>query len=252
MTEETTALVPVNVEDFSMDVRGVQQQITGLHDLMKSTMKEGNHFGVIPGTHKPSLFKPGAEIILVRSRLRPDVRDIKAIEMPDFISFTITLDLYHIPTGNLVGTGVGSCNSRETKFQRESNPWNLHNTFLKMAKKRALIDAVLNATAASEIFTQDVEDIDSPVIQAPAPAAPPPDADKVEQQRAEITSMLREIASDDPTAFSDELEMITEWTDKTGKVVKGKRDVKKLTDKQMGTVHHKVKAHYETWKEQNA
>lgn len=32
------------------------------------------------------------------------------------------------------------------------------NTVLKMAKKRALVDAMLTATAASDIFTQDIED----------------------------------------------------------------------------------------------
>ena len=34
----------------------------------------------------------------------------------------------------------------------------VYNTVLKMAKKRALVDATLTATAASDIFTQDVED----------------------------------------------------------------------------------------------
>jgi len=34
----------------------------------------------------------------------------------------------------------------------------IYNTVLKMAKKRALIDATLTATAASDIFTQDLED----------------------------------------------------------------------------------------------
>lgn len=34
-----------------------------------------------------------------------------------------------------------------------------YNTVLKMAKKRALVDATLTATAASDIFTQDVEDL---------------------------------------------------------------------------------------------
>jgi hypothetical protein len=33
-----------------------------------------------------------------------------------------------------------------------------YNTILKMAKKRALVDAVLTVTAASDIFTQDIED----------------------------------------------------------------------------------------------
>ena len=34
-----------------------------------------------------------------------------------------------------------------------------HNTCEKMAKKRAHVDAILTATAASDIFTQDVEDM---------------------------------------------------------------------------------------------
>ena len=33
------------------------------------------------------------------------------------------------------------------------------NTVLKIAKKRAFVDAVLTATHASHIFTQDMEDI---------------------------------------------------------------------------------------------
>jgi hypothetical protein len=39
------------------------------------------------------------------------------------------------------------------------NPADYYNTVLKMAKKRAHVDAVLTATAASDIFTQDVEDM---------------------------------------------------------------------------------------------
>ena len=35
-----------------------------------------------------------------------------------------------------------------------------YNTVLKMAKKRAHVDAILTATAASDIFTQDIEDMD--------------------------------------------------------------------------------------------
>ena len=34
----------------------------------------------------------------------------------------------------------------------------IYNTVLKMAKKRSLVDATINATAASDIFTQDIED----------------------------------------------------------------------------------------------
>ncbi len=45
---------------------------------------------------------------------------------------------------------------------RKENPdiADTYNTVLKMAKKRAFVDASLTATAASDIFTQDVEDMD--------------------------------------------------------------------------------------------
>jgi len=40
------------------------------------------------------------------------------------------------------------------------NPADYYNTVLKMAKKRANVDATLTATAASDIFTQDIDDDD--------------------------------------------------------------------------------------------
>jgi len=39
------------------------------------------------------------------------------------------------------------------------NPADNYNTVLKMAKKRSLVDATITATACSDIFTQDVEDL---------------------------------------------------------------------------------------------
>lgn len=38
------------------------------------------------------------------------------------------------------------------------NPADYYNTCLKMAKKRAFVDAILTSTAASDVFTQDLED----------------------------------------------------------------------------------------------
>ena len=45
----------------------------------------------------------------------------------------------------------------EEKKYRTSDPYNIINTVLKMAKKRALIDAVLSATRTSGIFSQDLD-----------------------------------------------------------------------------------------------
>jgi hypothetical protein len=49
------------------------------------------------------------------------------------------------------------------------NPADYYNTVLKMAKKRAFVDAVLTVTAASDIFTQDVEDLDDPQLERAEP-----------------------------------------------------------------------------------
>jgi hypothetical protein len=59
------------------------------------------------------------------------------------------------------------------------NPADYYNTVLKIAKKRAFVDAVLTATSASDIFTQDIED--SPELfgadghDVPTTYDPPPD-----------------------------------------------------------------------------
>jgi hypothetical protein len=44
----------------------------------------------------------------------------------------------------------------------DPDPWDKANTLLKMAEKRAHVDATLRATATSGLFTQDAEDIEPP------------------------------------------------------------------------------------------
>jgi len=39
------------------------------------------------------------------------------------------------------------------------NPADYYNTCLKMAKKRAMVDGILSCTAASDVFTQDIEEL---------------------------------------------------------------------------------------------
>lgn len=66
----------------------------------------------------------------------------------------------------MIATGGGA------KIENE-NPADCFNTVLKMAKKRAYVDAVLTATAASDIFTQDLDDLEAnaEAAQQPNPAA---------------------------------------------------------------------------------
>jgi len=76
------------------------------------------------------------------------------------------------------GTGFGT-KKIDGKWQivemgekvEHENPADYWNTVLKMAKKRAHIDAILTATAASDIFTQDIEE--PPETGHDGPAAAP-------------------------------------------------------------------------------
>jgi len=98
-----------------------------------------------------------------------------------------------------VAMGVGACSSYESKFRYRVEWWNQDgdppagqgwertrrgawkrrsenpdlvdacNTVIKMAKKRALVDAALTISGASEKFTQDLEDMDLDTTTQPAP-----------------------------------------------------------------------------------
>jgi hypothetical protein len=208
-----------NIEQAVVPIPSVVEQVAYIQKIMKTVMQEGQHYGKIPNTPKPSLWKPGAEKLLVSFRLDAEYEDLKSIERDDFILKEIKSTLYHIPTGMRVASGVGSANSREEKWRwkktdelvpgpywaakknndtekmrellggvgkpkklpdgrwvilrEREDVWDLHNTLTKMACKRALVAAVLNATAASDIFTQDLEDIQD-VIASEQPQPEPP------------------------------------------------------------------------------
>ena len=55
-----------------LTVAEVKGNIGLIQAVLKDVMKEGVHYGVIPGCNKPSLLKPGSEIILSTFRLACD------------------------------------------------------------------------------------------------------------------------------------------------------------------------------------
>jgi hypothetical protein len=214
-------------------------QAKKIHDAMERVMISGEHYGVIPGTTKPTLYQPGAQKLNLMFRLDPQYLSSligKDIGEGGHLTYKSICTLYHIPTGQRFGSGEGIASTREAKYAyrfaqrkcpecgvsaiaRSKEEWgggyycnrkregcgakfatgderiegqplgrvtneNLadeYNTVLKMANKRALVAATLNVTAASDLFTQDLEDDDDPVARAVTPptVAPPsaaPDA----------------------------------------------------------------------------
>jgi hypothetical protein len=145
---------------------------------MRGVMKEGTHFGTIPGTPKPSLWKAGAEVLCLTFRLAPILESrVVADDMECEWAYTATkrdgsivhgtcLGFFEVEASctisNLNGDSLSRCsarcNNREAKY-RSLSLFEIRNTILKMAEKRAFVSAVLMATGASDIFTQDLDDL---------------------------------------------------------------------------------------------
>lgn len=170
----------------------IRQRVNLVQEVMRNIMIKDTHYGVIPGTKKPSLYKPGAEVLCVTFRIA-DKYVIEDLSAEGIARYRVRCIGEHQVTGDVLGEGVGECSSHEEKYkwrraicQEEFNltPENMRrikfsqwqgkidkqpqvrteasdqaNTVLKMACKRAKIAMTLNVTAASDIFTQDIEDI---------------------------------------------------------------------------------------------
>ena len=181
-----------------------------IDELMKRVLKEGEHYGTIPGAgDRKVLFQPGAQKIsgmfnLGSKPIREDIIDLGNGHR----EYRLIVGVFHYPTGMEVGQAPGSCSTMESKYryrnvadyevtdqkipqdykekkgeyrrkgfgakkvdgqwawvkygdeERTDNPdiADVWNTCYKMAYKRAFVNAILQATGASDFFTQDVEE----------------------------------------------------------------------------------------------
>lgn len=235
-------LQPLTLHDLRDQVNLIQQ-------VMREVMKEGEHYGAIPGTDKSKkvLLKSGAEKLCLTFKLAPRY-DVKETTLPDgHLDCNVVCNLFHAPSDRFLGSGMGSCSTMESKYRwrdsqrvcpncgaaaiikgkaeygggwlcfakkggcgakytdnddkiagqkigRIENPdiADTYNTVRKMAKKRALIDATLTVTAASDIFTQDLEIEErsepKPVNSSP-PAQTQQDVMVNEDQRRELVGL---------------------------------------------------------------
>lgn len=140
-------------------VQATMQKITQFQQVIQNTLHQNHDYGIIPGTDKPTLLKPGAEKILMMMGLRSEFEIVDSTRdfEKGFFQYQVRCKLFK--GDMLITEGLGSCNTRERKYLK-MDPYTMDNTVLKMAKKRALIDAALLVASLSDVFTQDVEDMD--------------------------------------------------------------------------------------------
>lgn len=205
-----------------MAVADIIQHVAVVQEVMRAIMKPDVHYGRIPGAgDKPTLLKAGAEVLCMVFRIA-DSYEVTDLSTADSIRYRVNCIGTHQTTGIIMGSGLGEASSSEEKYkwrkavcheeweetpanmrrvkhargkggstykmeQVRTEPADLANTILKMANKRAKMAMVLNVTAASDCFSQDLEDMDAALRDhltrheddAPAaPEAPPtwPDA----------------------------------------------------------------------------
>lgn len=150
--------------------------------LIKDALEMGTDYGVIPGTSKQMvLLKPGAERLTLAfgASVHMDVieqeidhdREVtwtkwsKSGTSRGLYRYVVRVRLVRVD-GTQIGEGIGSASTMESKYI--DRPRDCENTVLKMAKKRAHVDAVLSMAALSGRFTQDIDDAHGN-DEAPAP-----------------------------------------------------------------------------------
>ena len=122
--EETTAIVTSgNFITPVADIQSALARYDAFHDFVSQILKEGIDYGTIPGTNKPTLLKPGAEKLGAFFGLRPifvpqeSVNDWTGKDHNGEPFFFREYKTQLFRAGELVGEGIGSCNSWEKKYR---------------------------------------------------------------------------------------------------------------------------------------
>lgn len=168
-----------------MTVASLRERSAHVQALIKDLMVDGVHYMVVPGTKERSLTKQGSEMLLSAFHIAVEPK-ITEVTTAEFVRYTVEITGRHMGSGLVIGVGVGRCSSNEEKYkwrravcveefeatpeshrrikwgnsergtytvqQIRTNPEDLANTVLKMAKKRAQADLCLTALAASDAF----------------------------------------------------------------------------------------------------
>lgn len=211
-----------NVHDMAIRLSEMKQKLDLVQKFFKDVMVKDVDYGIVPGTQKPTLLKPGAEKLCELYNFAIIIADKEEEKdlQTGYYRAKLVIRLVHRGTGALVAEGTGEANVYESKYRyrwvserdlprgidkdslvskefesksgatykkyriENTDLFDHWNTVLKMAKKRALVDAVLSATRSSGIFSQAEDELDA-WIEGEAeevPDVPPPSPAKPAQQ----------------------------------------------------------------------
>jgi hypothetical protein len=201
------------------------QRYNAVVDFAVNTLKFGTHYDVLPGEYfkckgksdaeilrdtniKKFFTQAGADMTNMAWGVRGEAEVVHSVEQPDaaepYFAYAIKVNLFHIGTGNIVGSAVGYCSSKEVKFRyrwiketdikddpafadvdisqckskvfgyggsqtkkyRVINPdlGDIAPTIFMMAEKRGYVKATRRLYGISELFNQSLDSIEETLL----------------------------------------------------------------------------------------
>jgi hypothetical protein len=127
-SDRAGAALAVRVDEpLVMDVRrslpAAKAQFEAIQEFVKTVLKEGVDYGTVPGIDKPFLFKSGGEKLCALFGYAPQYVTLQAIEdwgdrnPLGFFFYRYRCDLVSKKSGVVMGSGIGSANSKEERFR---------------------------------------------------------------------------------------------------------------------------------------
>jgi len=111
------------VPQMVMPIAEMKRRLEELQKFVKDVMVEGVDYGPpFPGSDKKVLLKPGAEKLAEIYGYTVEPRIVQRLEIWDpphgpFFHYEIEALVYSKRSGQLVGKGVGSCNTKENRYR---------------------------------------------------------------------------------------------------------------------------------------
>lgn len=165
--EEKVEVLGAGLPVTRQDLQSVRERISLLKEFVRTQLVKDVDYGIIPGCKVPSLYQPGAQKMarLFGLTVTKECIHREIDRENNFAMFTYKATVMHARTGQILATCEGSTNSQEKKWAMrrvqgalEATPiTDILNTLQKMAQKRAFVGVILEACAASDFFTQDID-----------------------------------------------------------------------------------------------
>lgn len=175
--EDETALVPLRVDQVALD--SVKHNVIMMEKAVREVLEDGIDYGTVPGIKDLFLFDPGASKVRDFFDTYPEHHILSHTVDDGLITIMMEATLIFRKTGQVVASGVGACSMKESRYRyrwvenpedygcnaadcrkkkdkygikyRVPNPdvEELVNTIIKIAAKRAEVDASQNLPGVS-------------------------------------------------------------------------------------------------------